>query len=167
MVEHIAYEPLPQSEWWDAEVVFIEVEILTPEKPSNGVDPSRGVLPAPPGGANLFDGTIYDSHVERTFASILENAHDQIKLYTKLPRRFRVRTPVGDYSPDWAIVYEVDGTTQLYLVRETKDTLNLSDLEWDEAMRIRFAQRHFAASPTGPVDFTHTTDHDGVRVELH
>ncbi len=36
-------------------------------------------------------------------------------------------------------MFERDGEEHLYLVRETKDTLNLDDLEWDEAMRIRFA----------------------------
>ncbi|KZC23910.1 hypothetical protein RHOFW104T7_11615 [Rhodanobacter thiooxydans] len=71
---------------------------------------------------------------------------------------------MGEYSPDWAIVYECDGVERLYLVRETKDTLNLDDLEWDEAMRIRFATRHFAVAPCGVVDFTHTMTNAGIRV---
>ena len=81
-----------------------------------------------------------------------------------MPRRFRVRTPVGEYSPDWAIVYDEDGTQRLYLVRETKDTRNLDDLGWDEAMRIRFAERHFDAAPRGVVDYNFTADKRGVLV---
>ncbi|WP_315524969.1 hypothetical protein [Corynebacterium durum] len=42
----------------------------------------------------------------------LENNREHVKLLTKLPRRFRVRsTPVGEYSPDWAIVYDEIGST--------------------------------------------------------
>jgi len=38
--------------------------------------------------------------------------------------------PVGEYSPDWAIVYDEDGVQRLYLVRETKDTVSFDDLDW-------------------------------------
>lgn len=61
-------------------------------------------------------------------------------------------------------MYDKDGIQSLYLVRETKDTLDLADLDWDEAMRIRFAKRHFAAVPVGPVDYTDTTTRDGLRI---
>lgn len=166
MVKHIGYEPMPESDWWDAEVVFVEAEPVNPPVAAPGTDPSYGVAPAPDGGTNLFDATIYDSHVERRFAELLENDHEHVKLFTKLPRRFRVRTPVGEYSPDWAILYDEDGTQRLYLVRETKDTLNLDDLDWDEAMRIRFAKRHFDAAPVGPVDYINTTDQAGLRIEV-
>lgn len=166
MVKHIGYEPLPDGESWDAEVVFIEAETVNPPPVIPEIDPSYGVVPAPADGANLFDATIYDSHVERSFSALLENDREHVKLFTKLPRRFRVRTPVGEYSPDWAIVYDESGTQRLYLVRETKDTSNLKDLEWDEAMRIRFAKRHFESAPIGPVDYIHTTDRAGMRISI-
>ncbi len=164
MVKHVGYEPLPDGDSWDAEVVFIEAESVNPPLAMDDFDPSYGVAPAPDGGTNLFDATIYDSHVERSFAALLENDREHVKLFTKLPRRFRVRTPVGEYSPDWAIVYDDNGTQRLYLVRETKDTTNLKDLEWEEAMRIRFAKRHFESAPVGPVDYINTTDKDGMRI---
>lgn len=170
MVQGIAYEPMVESDdapWWDAEVVFLEVESKNPPLPQPGnPDPKNGVVPAPDGGVNLYDYVDYDSHVERTFASQLENNKDHVKFFTKLPRRFKVRTPVGEYSPDWAIVYDEDGVQRLYLIRETKDTRNLDDLDWDEAMRIRFARRHFEAAPVGQVDYEHTTDTDGLLVDL-
>lgn len=165
MVENITYEPMDESTWWDANVVFLEVESRSVPKAEVGKSiPNSGVFPAPVGGINLFDHVDYDSHVERVFSSQLENGSDQIKLFAKLPRRFKVKTPVGEYSPDWAIVCNENGTDRLYLVRETKDTLNLSDLEWDEAMRIRFARKHFDAAPNGAVDFNHTTDKDRLRI---
>lgn len=166
MVSGITYEPMDEETWWDAEVVFLEVESKNPPQPQPGnPDPKNGVVAAPEGGTNLYDHVDYDSHVERAFASQLENNRDHVKLFTKLPRRFRVRTPVGEYSPDWAIVYDEDGVQRLYLVRETKDTRNLDDLEWDEAMRIRFAEHHFDAAPVGPVDYEFTTDRAGLLIE--
>ena len=123
------------------------------------------MVAAPADGTNLFDHVIYDSLGEKAFAAQLENNRDHVKLFTKLPRRFRVRTPVGEYSPDWAILYQKDGTEQLHLIRETKDTLNLDDLDWDEAMRIRFARRHFAVAPAGKVDYYFTTSAAGLRID--
>ncbi|MGP9745924.1 restriction endonuclease [Brachybacterium sp. AOP29-B2-41] len=166
MVGGISYEPMDEDTWWDAEVVFLEVESKTPLQALPGdPDPSSGVAPAPEDGVNLYDHVDYDSHVERAFASQLENNREHVKLFTKLPRRFRVRTPVGEYSPDWAIVYDEDGTQRLYLVRETKATRNLDDLDWDEAMRIRFAHQHFAGAPTGAIDYAHTTDQARLLIE--
>lgn len=164
LVDSIHYEPLAETEWWDAELVFLEVEAITPAVAENGGDPSYGAIPAPAGGNNLFDHLVYDSHVERNFGTQLEAATDRIPVFTKLPRRFRVSTPVGDYSPDWAMIYGDPGGERLVLVRETKGTLKLRDLEWDEAMRIRFAKRHFAAWPDLPVDFANTTDQAGLRI---
>ncbi len=94
---------------------------------------------------------------------MLENDDEHVKLFVKLPRRFKVRTPVGAYSPDWAIVFDHNGTERLYLVRETKGTLNLDDLHWDEAMRIRFARRHFQVAPAGRVDYQFTAAEAGLR----
>ncbi|WP_169829177.1 DEAD/DEAH box helicase family protein [Tsuneonella mangrovi] len=165
MVKHVEYEPDDEKDWWDAEVVFLSSEELHPQPARAGIDPSQGVVEAPAGGSNLFDHVIYDSHVERDFAKKLENNSDHVKMFTKLPRRFKVRTPVGEYSPDWAIVYDDDGQERLYLVRETKSTTKLDDLEWDEAMRIRFARRHFDAAPIGKVDYYFTTAEAGLRIE--
>ncbi|MBO2466000.1 restriction endonuclease [Actinomadura violacea] len=165
MVQGITYEPMDEESWWDAEVVFLEVESKNPPQPMPGnPDPQSGVAPAPDDGVNLFDHVDYDSHVERAFAAQLENDREHVKLFAKLPRRFKVRTPVGEYSPDWAIVYDEDGLHRLYLVRETKGTRNLADLEWDEAMRIRFARRHFAVGPEGAISYEHTTDTHGLLI---
>lgn len=159
LVDQIVYEPVPEEEWWDAEAVLLEVE---PASPAGG--PGSGIGPAPAGGANLYDHLVYDSDVERLFAGRLENDGDHIPLFTKLPRRFKIRTPVGDYSPDWAIVYDRTAAQRLILVRETKDVLDLHDLPWDEQMRIRFAKRHFEARADAPVDFVNATDQSGLRI---
>lgn len=165
MVRGITYEAMDEETWWDAEVVFLEVEQKNPLQQQPGdPDPKNGVIKAPEDGVSLYDHVEYDSHVERAFASQLDNNRDHVKLFTKLPRRFKVRTPVGEYSPDWAIVYDDEGTQRLYLVRETKDTRELKDLPWDESMRIRFATKHFKAAPEGLVDYKHTTDKAGLLI---
>lgn len=167
MAKGIIYEPTEEADWWDANAIFWPAEPKSPVRATrDNPDPKSGVAAAPEGGANLYDHFDYDSHVERNFAEYLEGASDQVKLFAKLPRRFKVRTPVGEYSPDWAIVCDVDGAERLYLVRETKEKLSLHQLAWDEAMKIRFALRHFNAAPDGTVDYTNTTDHDGLRIEL-
>jgi type III restriction enzyme len=160
MASNIEYEPTAESDWWNAEAIFLDTE---PYDSSNvDQDASRGVAAGRAGGSNLFDHTIYDSKVEKSFAEQLEN-DENVRLYTKLPRRYRISTPVGEYSPDWAVVYQQAGAVRLFLVRETKDTTILADLKWDEAMRIRFAAWHYLAAPTGPIDFLHTSAAEGLR----
>jgi type III restriction enzyme len=59
-----------------------------------------------------------------------------------------VPTPIGDYNPDWAVVFHVQdefGQTRekLYLVRETKGSLDEDELRGVENLRIACARRHF------------------------
>lgn len=42
--------------------------------------------------------------VERRFVETLDSA-DEVCVYAKLPKGFSIPTPVGNYSPDWAIVF--------------------------------------------------------------
>ena len=62
-----------------------------------------------------------DSEVERQFAKDLDD-NDNVKLFVKLPRWFRIDTPIGLYNSDWAFVTERE--ERLYFVRETKSTLD-------------------------------------------
>ena len=102
-----------------------------------------------PVGRSVYDHVIYESEVEKNFIEGLEKRED-VRLYLKLPRWFNVRTPVGEYNPDWAIVMEErdehgQPTDQplLYLVRETKDTHKLDDLRPDERRKVQCGERHF------------------------
>ena len=89
---------------------------------------------------SIQDAIEYDSGVERDFAASLD-ANEDIRLFVKLPRWFLVKTPLGDYRPDWAIVRECDG--KVYLVVETKGTTDLKTLPGAEALRIKCGKRHF------------------------
>lgn len=90
----------------------------------------------------MHDYVVYDSEVEREFARGLD-AREDIRLFVKLPRKFVVDTPLGQYNPDWAILKQ-DGQA-LYLVRETKGTRNFLELRTSEADKVRCGERHFAA----------------------
>lgn len=96
------------------------------------------------GGTHIYDGVVVDSEtVERSFAEALEN-DARVKLYVKLPKWFKVPTPIGTYNPDWAIVMnDGDGADHLYLVRETKGTTILADLRPEERRKIICGRRHF------------------------
>jgi type III restriction enzyme len=89
---------------------------------------------------SVYEYVVYDSEVERAFASQLD-AREDIKLFVKLPGWFQIDTPVGAYNPDWAILKH-DGQA-LYLVRETKGTRDYLKLRTSEADKVRCGQQHF------------------------
>jgi restriction endonuclease len=91
-----------------------------------------------------FDYVVYDSDVERQFAELLDGRED-IKLFMKLPDKFKIPTPVGPYNPDWAIIKHVDGDDRIYMIRETKSTLDDTKLRPTELAKIKSAKKHFAA----------------------
>lgn len=91
-----------------------------------------------------FDYVVFDSDVERQFAELLDSRED-IKLFMKLPAKFKIDTPVGPYNPDWAIIKQEDGEDRIYMIRETKSTLDDSKLRPTELAKIKSAKRHFAA----------------------
>lgn len=91
-----------------------------------------------------FDYVVFDSDVERHFAELLDSRED-IKLFMKLPAKFKIDTPVGPYNPDWAIIKQEDGEDRIYMIRETKSTLDDSKLRPTELAKIKSAKRHFEA----------------------
>jgi len=102
-----------------------------------------------PANRSVYDRIEYDSEVERKFVEGLERI-DQIRVYIKLPSWFTVPTPVGEYNPDWAIVWEdrdehgqPTGKPLLYLVRETKSTIQKDKLRPDERYKITCGEKHF------------------------
>ena len=97
---------------------------------------------------SVFDYVVYDSDPELKFAQLLDSRED-IKMFIKLPDRFKILTPVGDYNPDWAIVKQEDGQEKIYMIRETKSTQQESLLRNSESAKIACGQKHFAAIGIG------------------
>jgi type III restriction enzyme len=80
---------------------------------------------------------------ERVFAEKLDSRED-IKFFMKLPDKFKIETPVGPYNPDWAIIkQDADGSNRIYMIRETKSTLNESKRRPTENAKINAATEHF------------------------
>jgi type III restriction enzyme len=101
---------------------------------------------------------VYSSVIEYEFAKKLDQRED-IKLFIKLPDKFRIDTPVGQYIPDWAIVKHNDNT--IYMVRETKGVRKdeFLKLRTSEADKIKCGQKHFEALG---VDFNMVRDAEEV-----
>lgn len=97
---------------------------------------------------SIYEHVIYDSDTERQFAEALE-VNDGVVLYAKLPSWFKVPTPLGPYNPDWAILFDQDGTQRLYFVVETKSSLFTDDLRSKEDAKIKCGEAHFAALGVG------------------
>ena len=97
---------------------------------------------------SIYEHVIYDSTTERDFANALEK-NDGVVLYAKLPSWFKVPTPLGPYNPDWAILFDQDGTQRLYFVVETKSSLFTDDLRSKEDAKIECGKAHFGALATG------------------
>lgn len=89
----------------------------------------------------LFNYIPIDSEIESDFARDCE-ADNHIKFFFKLPRGFKVPTPIGDYIPDWAVVFEND--RRIYFVAETKGKLDKQLLREIERMKIDCGAKHFA-----------------------
>ena len=105
---------------------------------------------------SIYDAIEYDSGTEEEFARGLDSRED-IKLFVKLPPWFRVKTPVGTYNPDWAIVKQPNGSGEkLYLVRETKSDLDPTKRREDENAKIDCGEAHF--SVLSDVDFAVVND---------
>lgn len=95
----------------------------------------------------LFSHIVIDSNSspERQFAEACEN-NDDVLFYIKLPRWFRIETPVGRYNPDWALIYQ--NYNNLFFVAETKGTTGAAGVSESllrplEQLKIECGKRHF------------------------
>src|SRR5690625_3346938 len=93
---------------------------------------------------SVYDAVEFDSEVEKRFAQQLDTRKD-IKLFVKLPKQFKIDTPIGPYNPDWAIVKhdEYGGNEKVYMVKETKGTTSKEQLRISELAKIQYGKAHF------------------------
>lgn len=92
---------------------------------------------------SVYEYNRYDSDVEKDFAKALQ-ADDSVVVYTKLPtKKFTVPTPVGEYTPDWAVVINKNDTLKLYFVVETKGTTKVKELRSTEQLKVLFGEKRF------------------------
>lgn len=84
------------------------------------------------------------------FAEDLDAA-DEVCVYAKLPRTFQIPTPVGNYSPDWAIAFYEGKVKHIFFIAETKGTMESLELRPIEQAKISCAKKLFNEMSTSNV----------------
>ena len=103
------------------------------------------------------DGTA-DKSIERQFVESLDGSAE-VNIYAKLPRGFSIPTPVGHYSPDWAIVFHEGKVRHIYFVAETKGTMDTLNLRLIEKAKIDCARKLFSTLSNGMVTYDHVDNY--------
>lgn len=146
----IKYTKLPESQWYTMDI--LAVDDLRAYLGQNAWKPAHH--------KSIYSYVVYDSStVEQPYAVALDRA-EMVKVFAKLPSKFKIDTPLGSYNPDWAYVEEVEGHERVYFVMETKGKARGANRPTEEA-KIDCAEKHFEALGLG-LDF-----HYGVEVEYH
>ena len=91
---------------------------------------------------HIYDYVITDSKTEKKFARNLDVSRE-VSVYAKLPGGFFIPTPVGNYNPDWAIVFEEDKVKHVYFIAETKGSMDSLEFRGIEKAKIHCAKKHF------------------------
>lgn len=98
----------------------------------------------------LLNGEPAPNHV--TISRFQDNA-DEVCVYAKLPRGFHIPTPVGNYTPDWAIAFYEGTVKHIYFIAETKGTMESLSLKPIEKAKISCARRLFNEISTENVKY--------------
>ena len=141
IVEHISYNRIEGK---------YDSSIFTAEKHSAGYD--KAIRAKRHITDYVFtDGTAKDS-IEKTFCQSLESA-EEVAAYAKLPKSFHIPTPVGNYSPDWAIAFKKGTVKHVFFIAETKGTMDSMELRAIEKAKINCAKKLFNEISTENVKY--------------
>lgn len=143
IVEHITYDTIEGS--YDSSIFTAAKSSLTMDKAYRAQKAIQDYV--------FTDGTAEKS-IERRFAESLDGA-DEVFIYAKLPKGFYIPTPVGHYSPDWAIVFHEEKVKHIYFVAETKGTMESLNLRPIEKAKIDCAKKLFSRLSNGLVTYDH------------
>jgi type III restriction enzyme len=114
---------------------------------------------------HVTDYVVCDSNGERDFIKELDAA-DEVVVYAKLPRSFRIPTPVGDYAPDWAIAFDREKVRHIFFIAETKGSLNEMELRGVEKGKIECAKRLFNEMSTSNVVYHEVASFKDLRDKM-
>ena len=136
IVEHISYNRVEGK---------FDSDIFTQEK--------HGTIDrAFEGKKSIVDYVFTDSEGERKFVGQIDTAKE-VAVYAKLPKGFHIPTPVGNYSPDWAIAFQEGEVKHIYFVAETKGSMSSMDLREIEKSKISCAEKLFDQISTSNVKY--------------
>lgn len=131
IVEHIQYDKLEET---------YNSDIFTKEKRSQDV--GKAYRAAKSIQDYVFTDGIADDNNEKKFARSLDQA-TEVCVYAKLPRGFQIPTPVGNYSPDWAIAFNEGTVKHVFFIAETKGDMSSMELRPIEKAKIDCARALF------------------------
>ena len=141
IVEHISYDTI-EGEY--------DSTIFTAEKNTQSFD--KAFLAKKAIQDYVFTDGSADKSIERKFAEDLDAA-EEVCVYAKLPRTFQIPTPVGNYSPDWAIAFYEGKVKHIFFVAETKGTMESLELRPIEQAKISCAKKLFNEMSTSKVKY--------------
>lgn len=141
IVEHISYDQIEGD---------YDSTIFTAEKSSQSFDKAFRANKAIQDYV-FTDGTAEQS-VERRFVQDLDTANE-VCVYAKLPKGFHIPTPVGNYSPDWAIAFNEGTVKHIFFIAETKGTMDSLNLKPIEQAKISCAKKLFNEISTSSVKY--------------
>lgn len=149
IVNHIQYDPTDRS--YDSNIFTLKTK--------------SDIKKAIKANKHISDYVFFDSDGERQFAENLEIATDVV-VYAKLPKTFKIPTPVGNYSPDWAIALESQGIKHIYFIAETKGSMDSLQLKQIELAKIKCAYRLFNEYSTNKVRYEAVDSFEMLRNKL-
>ena len=141
IVEHISYDVIEGQ---------YDSAIFTAEKSSQSFD--KAFLAKKAIQDYVFTDGSAEKSIERKFAEDLDAA-EEVCVYAKLPRTFKIPTPVGNYSPDWAIAFYAGTVKHIFFVAETKGTMESLNLRPIEQAKIACAKKLFNEMSTSNVRY--------------
>lgn len=100
----------------------------------------------------VFTDGSAEKSIERKFVEDLDAA-EEVCVYAKLPKGFHIPTPVGNYSPDWAIAFYEGTVKHIFFVAETKGTMDSLNLRPIEQAKISCAKKLFNEMSTSNVKY--------------
>ena len=139
IVEHISYDTIEGK---------YDSTIFTAEKNTQSFD--KAFLAKKAIQDYVFTDGSAEKSIERKFAEDLDRA-DEVCVYAKLPRTFQIPTPVGNYSPDWAIAFYEGKVKHVFFIAETKGTMESLELRPIEQAKISCAKKLFNEMSTSNV----------------
>ncbi len=149
IVEHITYDQI-EGEY--------DSSIFTAEKNNQSFDKAFKATKAVQDYV-FTDGYAQDGQsTERKFVQNLDAAQE-VCVYAKLPKGFAIPTPVGNYSPDWAIAFNEGTVKHIYFVAETKGSMDSMQLKPIEQAKINCAEKLFNDISTSHVRYKAVKDY--------
>ena len=141
IVEHISYNQLEGG--YDSTIFTAEKSAQTFDKAFRANKAIQDYV--------FTDGSAEKS-IERRFVEDLDAAQE-VCVYAKLPKGFHIPTPVGNYSPDWAIAFYEGTVKHIFFVAETKGTMESLNLRPIEQAKISCAKKLFNEMSTSNVKY--------------